>query len=208
MRARDDNPSMRVLGVRMMGVWAALWCCLSAATPAAAARVEDGAADAELTAFKAWLDSARAGYGCDEGPARFRNATVDSAYRGRHFYYVLTYARGIRPPFENAITLVAEVAGGHVRPIQPMSMDGYRTGLVKVRSAKDARLAAAAVMILATADPGMRRWRYEPSLFKAKKQGGSWVCTYAHGSPIYTSRVTFDKSGRLASIQAEAPPVP
>jgi len=162
----------------------------------------------ELTTFKAWLDSARAGYGCDEGPARFGNTIVDSAYGGRHFYYVLTHARGIRPPFENAITMVAEVAGHQVRPIPPVSMEGYRTGLVKVRSARDARLAAAAVMILATADPGERRWRYEPSRFTAKKRSGSWVCTYAHGSPIYTSRGTFDKAGELASIQAEAPPVP
>src|SRR5207344_2947872 len=138
MRARDDNPSMRVLGVRMMGVWAALWCCLSAATPAAAARVEDGAADAELTAFKAWLDSAHAGYGCDEGPARFRNKAVESAYPGRHFYYVLTFARGIQPPFEHSLTLVAELAGGQVRPIRPGSMDGYRTGLIRASTAKNA----------------------------------------------------------------------
>jgi hypothetical protein len=104
--------------------------------------------------------------------------------------------------------MVAEVAGGHVRPIRPVSMDGYRTGLVKASSAKDARLAAAAAMILATADPGERRWHYDPSLFKAKKRAGSWVCTYAHGSPYYTSVVTFDKAGRLASIQGGAPPVP
>ena len=184
----------------------AVWCCVSAATPAVAARADDSAAAAELTTFKAWLDSARAGYGCDEGPAQFRNKTVESAYPGRRFYYVLTYTRGIPPPYEHPTTVVAEVAGRQVRPIHPVSMEGYRTGLVKVSSPDNARLAAAAVMILATA--GERRWRYEPSLFKAKKQGGSWVCTYAHGSPIYTSRVTFDKAGRLASIQAGAPPVP
>jgi hypothetical protein len=192
----------------MMTVLAVLWCCVLAAAPSVAARAEDPATAAELTTFKAWLDSARAGYGCDEGPARFRNATVDSAYGRRHFYYVLTYARGIQPPFENSVTLVAEVAGRQVRPIHPVSMDGYRTGLLKVGSAKDARLAAAAVMILATADPGMRRWRYEPSMFKAKKQRGNWVCTYIHGNPMYTSRVTFDKAGKLASIEAGAPPVP
>jgi len=89
-----------------------------------------------------------------------------------------------------------------------VSVDAYRTGLVKVASAERARLAAAAVMILASADPGERRWRYEPGGFKAKKRRGSWVCTYAHGSPLYTSQVTFDKAGRLASFQAGAPPVP
>jgi hypothetical protein len=184
----------------------ALGCCLSATVPAVAAPGEDGTAAIELTAFKAWIDSAHAGYGCDEGPARFRNKTLEAAYAGRHFYYVLTYTRGIQPPFEHSITLVAEVAGAQVRPIHPGSMEGYRIGLVKVSSAKDASLAAAAVMVLASC--GERRWSYEPSAFKAKKSHGAWACTYAHGSPIYTSRVTFDKSGRLASLEVGAPPVP
>jgi hypothetical protein len=185
---------------------AALWCCLSVTTPAVAAQAEDSTASIELKTFKAWLDSARAGYGCDEGPSRFRNKTVDAAYSGRRFYYVLTYARGIQPPFEHSLTLVAEVAGGQVRPIRQGSMEGYRIGLMKVSSAQDARLAAAAVMVLASC--GERRWSYEPSAFKAKKSGGRWVCTYAHGSPIYTSRVTFDKAGRLDSFEVGAPPVP
>jgi hypothetical protein len=188
------------------GALLALGCCLSVTAPAIAAPAEEGAAAIELTAFKAWLDSARAGYGCDEGPARFRNKTLESAYPGRHFYYVLTYTRGIQPPFEHSITLVAEVAGGQVRPIHPGSMEGYRIGLVKVSSAREASLAAAAVMVLASC--GERRWSYDPGGFKAKKSHGSWVCTYAQGSPIYTSRVTFDKGGRLASFEVGAPPVP
>jgi hypothetical protein len=187
---------------------AALWCGLSVVTPAVPARAGEGAAAVELTTFKAWLDSVRAGYGCDEGPARFRNQTVESAYPGRHFYYVLTYARGIPPPYQHPTTVVADLAGGQVRPIHPGSMEGYRIGLLKVSSAKDARLAAAAVMILATADPGERRWRYEPGAFKAKKSGGAWVCTFVHGSALYTSSVSFDKAGRLASFQSGAPPVP
>jgi hypothetical protein len=85
-------------------------------------------------------------------------------------------------------------------------MEGYRTGLMKISSANDAKLAAAAVLILANC--GGRPWSYEPSAMKAKHSGGSWVCTYAHGSPYYTSRVTFDKTGRLASCEVGAPPVP
>lgn len=197
-RTRVDNPRMNPrLGL------AVLLCCLSVTKPAVA---EAGAPAVELKAFKAWLDSARAGYGCDEGPAPFRNKTLDAAYPGRHFYYVLTYARGIQPPFEHAITLVAEVEGTRVRPIRPGSMEGYRIGLMKASSAKDATRAAAAVMVLASC--GERRWSYEPSAFKAKKNRGSWVCTYAHGSPLYTSRVTFDKAGRLASLEVGAPPIP
>src|SRR5262245_13959305 len=142
-----------------------LSCFLSVAAPAVAAPAEDGASAIEMKTFKAWLDSARAGYGCDEGPARFRNKTVESAYPGRRFYYVLTYARGIPPPFEHPTTVVADLTTGHVRPVHPVSMEGYRVGLVKASSAQNAKLAAAAVMILASADPGERRWRYEPSLF-------------------------------------------
>jgi hypothetical protein len=192
--------------LRGLAAIAALWCGLSVTTPTVAAQAEDSTASIELKTFKAWLDSARAGYGCDEGPSRFRNKAVEAAYPGRHFYYVLTYTRGIQPPFEHSLTLVAEVAGGQVHPIRPGSMEGYRIGLMKVSSAQDARLAAAAVMVLASC--GERRWRYEASLFKAKKSGGRWVCTYEHGSPMYTSRVTFDKRGRLDSIQGGAPPVP
>src|SRR6187401_3057644 len=65
--------------------------------------------DPQLAAFKTWLDRTHPGYGCDQGPARFENKSVASAYPGLDFYYVLTYTRGIQPPFENAITLVVEV---------------------------------------------------------------------------------------------------
>ena len=58
---------------------AALWYCLSVTTPAVASRAEDGATAVEMATFQAWLDSARAGYGCDEGPARFGNKTVESS---------------------------------------------------------------------------------------------------------------------------------
>jgi hypothetical protein len=188
------------------GAFLALCCCLSITAPAVAAQTGDAATGTELATFKAWLDSTRAGYGCDEGPARFRNSAVESAYPGRRFYYVLTYARGIQPPFEHSLTLVAEVAAGEVRPIGRGSMEGYRIGLRKVASSKDAKLAAAAVLVLASC--GERHWSYEPSAFKAKQSHGSWVCTYAHGSAMYTSQVTFDKAGRLASFEVGAPPVP
>jgi len=180
---------------------------LAVAAPGPAG-ADDALAARELETFEAWLDSARAGYGCDEGPALFRNKTVEAAYPGRRFYYVLTYARGIPPPYKKPTTVVAEVAGAQVRTIHPVSMDGYRTGLKRVGSAKDARLAAAAVMILATADPGERRWRFDPSNFKVQRRGGRWVCSYAHGSALYTSQVIFDKAGVLSSFQAGAPPVP
>jgi len=121
---------------------------------------------------------------------------------------VLTYTRGTPPPFQYPTTVLADLTDGRVRPIHPVSVDAYRLGLIQVSSAKDARLAAAAVMILATVDPNERRWRYDPNLFKAKKSGGKWVCTYAHGSALYTTRVTFDKAGGLVSFQAGAPPVP
>ncbi len=164
-------------------------------------------APAELARFKAWLDSTRAGYGCDEGPAAFRNRTVEAAYPGRRLYYVLTHARGIPPPFANALTLVAQVdTDGRVEPIR--SLDGYQAGLIRVRSAKDARLAAAAVMILASCDPGERRWKYEPARFKVRKGHEGWVCTYLHGSVHYASEVSFDRAGILTGITANAPPVP
>lgn len=195
-------------GSRSSGVRALLAVLLLAGAAPGPARADDGRAARELATFQAWLDSARAGYGCDEGPAPFRNKTVEAAYPGRRFYYVLTYARGIPPPYKKPTTVVAEVAGGQVSSVHPVSMDGYRTGLKRVGSSKDARLAAAAVMVLAFADPGERRWPFDPGKFKVRRSGGRWVCSYAHGSALYTSQVIFDKAGVLSSFQAGAPPVP
>jgi hypothetical protein len=189
------NPLIRIA----RGALLALCCCSSVTAPALAAQAADVAAGGELATFKAWLDSAHAGYGCDEGPARFRNSAVESAYPGRHFYYVLTYARGIQPPFAHSVTLVAEGGRWRGAPHSP-GVDGglsHRPHEGLLRQGRE--LAAAAVLVLASC--GERRWSYESSTFKAKQSHGSWVCTYAHGSPMYTSRVTFDKAGGLASFE-------
>ena len=182
-------------GMNLAAIFAVLAVTSVAAPPA----------DPQLDAFKTWLDRAHPGYGCDLGPARFENKTVASAYPGLEFYYVLTYARGIRPPFENAITLVAEVNDrGGVRPLRDLA--AFRAGLIKASSAKNAKLAAAAVMSLASC--GERRWSYAPEAFVAKKKNGGWVCSYEHGSHMYVSQVAFDKRGSLCAISSGAPPVP
>ena len=161
--------------------------------------------DPGLATFKNWLDRTRPGYGCDEGPARFRNSAVEAAYPGRRFYYVLTYARGIQPPFERSVTMVAEVnEQGQVRPLR--SVEELRVGLMKVSSARSAKLAAAAVMSLGSC--GERRWNYSPESFTAKRKGGGWVCSYEHGTRHYLSQVTFDRKGLLAAMSNGAPPVP
>jgi len=134
----------------------------------------------ELEIFSAWLTRTRGAYGCDEGPARFVNGAVEAAYPGRRFYYVLTHARGIAPPFKNAVSLVAEIGDdGEVRPLDPASLDTYRRGLKKVSTKAEARKAASAVLILAL---GIRR-----------KEGGrssrrQWKWTGATGDgPARTS---------------------
>ncbi len=125
---------------------------------------DQGAVTSELNAFKAWLAREHPGYGCDEGPAQFRSQTVDAAYGGRRFYYVLTYTRGIAPPFENSLSMVVQVAeGGEVRRLDASSPASIRSGLMRVSSAQDARQAAAAVLILAVGDPGERRSQFGES---------------------------------------------
>jgi hypothetical protein len=162
-----------------------------------------------LEIFKAWLDRVHPGYGRDEGPARFRNPTVDAAYPGRRFYYVLTYRRGIPPPFRNGVSVVALVDdNGNITPLNPSSPATYRPGLRRVSTATDARQAAAAVLILAMGDPGERRWKFREGMFTAKKDKGGWVCTYRHGDPSHTSRVAFGRDGVLSSISTNPPPVP
>jgi len=79
--------------------------------------------------------------------------------------------------------------------------------LIPVRSARDAKLAAAAVLILISCDPGERRWPYKPDLFQVKKKSGRWKCTYRH-DPNHESWVTFDRKGKLLEIGGSAPPVP
>ncbi len=165
--------------------------------------------DDELRIFKAWLERTHGGFGCDEGPAPFRNKTVEAAYPGRRFYYVLTYTRGIPPPFANSLSLVAEVAeDGTVQPLDPGSVAGYRSGLRKVVTIKDARRAAAAVLILASGDPGERRWKYKENLITVKRNRKGCVCSYRHGDAHYTSQVRFDKDGMLSVIIGNAPPAP
>ena len=162
----------------------------------------------ELEIFSAWLTRTRGAYGCDEGPARFVNGTVEAAYPGRRFYYVLTHARGIAPPFKNAVSLVAEIDdGGEVRPLDSTSLDTYRRGLKKVSTKAEAKEAAAAVLILALGDPKQRRWRVAKEAVEVKRNRRGWTCTYRH-DPNHPSQVSFDRRGLLATMDCRPPPVP
>lgn len=164
--------------------------------------------DPGLEVFRAWLDREHAGYGCDEGPARFRNGTVDQAYPGQRFYYVLTYTRGIPPPYKNSISLVAAIDdSGRVIPFRAGTPFSYRRGLKRAVSSKDAKLAAAAVLTLASCDPGGRRWAFRPERFKAKRESKGWKCTFQHDK-FFASWVRFDRDGDLLEIGGSAPPVP
>ena len=161
----------------------------------------------ELQVFKKWLDREHPGYGSDEGPARFRNATVEAAYPGRRFYYVHTYARGSPGGPRNPLSLVAEIDDrGAVLPLRLSSLETYRAGLRKVKTKEDARRQSAAVLILTLGDPGQRRWKIEESGFRIERRKGGWVCTYSHGFN-YISRITFDKQGTLTGIDPRVPPV-
>jgi hypothetical protein len=167
-----------------------------------------GTTAGELEIFKTWLEQAHKGYGCDEGPARFRNATVETAYAGRRFYYVLTYTRGIQPPFPNSLSLVAHVAAdGGVEPLNPSVPATYRPGLLKVSRKDEARQAAAAVLILAMGDPGEKRWKIQEDSFAVEKSRKGWMCSYQHLGGGYVSVVAFDRDGILSTISLNTPPV-
>jgi len=83
--------------------------------------------DPGLASFKAWLDQTHPKYGCDEGPGRFQNPTVEKAYPGRRFYYVLTYTRGIQPPFPNSLTMTGIrfvatiILASHLAMVSPLN---------------------------------------------------------------------------------------
>jgi hypothetical protein len=180
------------------------WMSFSAVQGAAQKAPPDG-----LEIFKAWLDRVHPGYACDEGPARFRNQTVETAYPGRRFYYVLTHPRGIRLPLPNELSVVAHVDdSGNVTPFSPSSPATYRHGLRKVSTARDARQAGAAVLILAMGDPGEGLRKLQDSLFTVKKERKGWVCIYGRRDARYTSQVTFDRNGVLSTISVNLPPVP
>ena len=133
---------------------------------------------------------------------------VEAAYPGRRFYYVLTHARGIAPPFKNAVSLVAEIDdGGEVRPLDSTSLDTYRRGLKKVSTKAEARKAASAVLILALGDPKERRWPVKQQAMKVDRSHRGWTCTYLH-APNHPSQVRFDRRGGLAAIDCRPPPVP
>jgi len=173
---------------------------------------------AGLARFKAWLDHTYPGYGCDEGPARFANAKVAAAYPGERFYYVLTYTRGIRPPYANSLSRVVRIGGGGeggagaaggggIGVLDAASIGSFSPGLVRVTSAPLARRAAAAVLVLAFGDPGERRWRFDENLVEIAKSRKRWLCSYRHDD-YHISQVEFDRSGTLVAIRGNAPPVP
>lgn len=163
----------------------------------------------ELQSFKAWLDRVHPGYASDEGPARFRNPTVEAAYAGRRFYYVLSYTRGMRPRLPNELSVVAHVDdNGNVTPLNPFSPATYRPGLRQVSTAKDARRAGAAVLILAMGDPGGGLRKLDDRLCTVTRERKGWVCTYRRRDARYTSQVTFDKNGVLSTISVNLAPVP
>ena len=192
---------------------AAAWLCAAPALAGPPARPGTSAAtpavaDTGLVVFRQWLAKEHPGYGCDEGPARFRNRTVEAAYPGQRFYYALTYARGIQPPFPNSISVVVAVDESfRVIPFRPGSPQSYTLGLRRIGSSKDARLAAAAVSILGSCDPGERRWAYKPDRFKAKKSAAGWKATYDYDG-MYSSWVAFDRKGGVTGFGGTAPPVP
>jgi outer membrane protein assembly factor BamE (lipoprotein component of BamABCDE complex) len=164
-----------------------------------------------LAIFKAWLDRMYPGYVCDRGPAPFRNQTVHAAYPGQRFYYVLAYTRGMRPRLRNELSLVAHLDdNGTVTPLRLSSPATYRLGLRKVTTAKDARQAGAAVLILAMGDPGegLGLRTLQDSLFTAKKGKNGWVCTYGRRAGPSMGQVTFDKNGLVSTISLNLPPVP
>ena len=176
------------------------------AAPASAATPADSTSDPGLMVFSRWLDTNHPGYGCDEGPAPFRSNTLEAAYPGQRFYYVLTYTRGIRPPFENALSLVAAVDdSGHVAPFLPGQPSSYSRGLKRIQSKKDARIAGAAVLVAGFC--GERRWPIAPNKVEAKKTSDGWIATYSYDT-YYSSWVTFDKEGAVLAFGGSAPPVP
>jgi hypothetical protein len=182
----------------------ALLVALAAAANAMPAKAP---ANVELSQFRAWLDREHPGYGSDEGPARFKNPTVEAAYPVVRLYYVLTYTRGIPPPFAKSLSLVAAVDSSRVVPYEARRPESYRRGMKKVTSGREAKVAAAAVLILASCDPNERRWKLAPDRFKVKKDSKGWLCTYAYDS-YHSSWVRFDKKGIFRETGGSAPPVP
>jgi hypothetical protein len=200
---------MRLRPVVQVSIFALMVISLvGLAGPVAAPEPEtDKRSARELAVFKTWLQKTHAGYGCDEGPARFQNAAVEAAYPGRRFYYVLTYARGIPTPYKHPLSLVTDIdAQGTVQRLDTSSLETYRRGLKRVVKTADARTAATAVLILTLGDPGQRRFPIKLELFRIKKTRDGWVCTYPHGFN-YLSEVRFDRHGSLTAIHCMPPPV-
>jgi hypothetical protein len=200
-------PRARSVGGRLLAV--ALLGSLAMIQVPRAGAADATAADDALELFKTWLNRAHAGFGCDDGPAAFINPAVQAAYPGRKFYYVLTHARGIPPPFKNSLSLVASIdAEGNIRPLDEAFPDNYQLGLIEVTRETEARQAAGAVLILALGDPAERRWKIDPSSIRVKKKRKEWICTYEHGDSNHVSIVTFDRHGLLTALRCNTPPVP
>jgi len=195
-------------GRRRGARWAVVLLLLAASAGQGVADGAESEPNPRLTVFRAWLDREHGGYGCDEGPAPFRNRAVDAAYPGQRFFYVLTYTRGIPPPYAKSLSLVAAIDDSErVIPFRPGSPGTYRRGLKRVSSKTDAKTAAAALLTLASCDPAGRRWAYTPESFKVKKDSKGWKCTYRYDKS-FESWVRFDRAGTFQEFGGSAPPVP
>lgn len=187
---------------------------------AADKEADDKQTKEDLTAFKEFLKKTHDGKKWQSGPLRIDSDEIRKAYPKQRFYFVHSspplppgapialeaYQKRMEEFRRDFISVTARIDdAGKITPQQ--KPDDYNTGLMKVASDDDAKLAAAAIMALYAGDrvgPGV----VALNQVKVTKTDKGWTCVVSKQN-LFHGNVIFDAAGKCTAVSKQyAGPLP
>ena len=171
-----------------------------------------GTASADFAKITAYLAANYPTY--EVTPSQCKGDGIQTAFPGLRFYYVDTTYRGGAMPEDrivrNQLDLLMSIDGkGAIREWKLPS--DYNSGLMKINSRVDTRIAASAILNLATKSSS-REFCVKPSEVSVSSDADGWLCTATKGHikwgvPGVEYSVSFNADGRLLyySIKSNYP---
>jgi hypothetical protein len=180
----------------------------------------------DLAAFKAYLEKERAGKKWQTGPTRLDSEELRQAYGKRRFYFVFSappippgaFSPQIQKQFQeraedfrkNYLSLtVGFDEKGKIVPL--LKAEDYNVGLMPIKTDDDARVAAAAILSLASSDAGIGGAGpgvVAASEVQVARTKDGWSCTAARRFR-FQGTVAIDPAGkvfRVSKISTLPPP--
>ena len=157
---------------------------------------DDVSPEQDVQAVKAFLASED--FTWDSGPTRITNKSIQAAYPDSRFYYVLFSVAGggaDTPKLSHVLRL--DKTG-------KVSIRKHNDGLMKIGSVNEAKVAAAAVMSLATAINPHGPISVEANDVQVSRGDENWDCKAVKTGHAF--RVVFDKDGKYKDMNWTEPP--